>query len=81
MNEAQITQTAMAHLEQHSTAVLMDMHAKLEGTKDANERRISALVAEVIITRTNIAEAIDAIYEDIDFDGTFHQAIKMAIKG
>lgn len=79
MNEAQIIQKATAHLEAKSTADLVAMHATLEGTQDATERRISAFISEVLIARHDLAEAIDAIYDDFEFEGSFHDALVTAL--
>lgn len=69
-----------AHIEAQTTdqlfAILDIMEAKAKRTSD--ERMIKAAVSDTIEARHNLEDAMDRIYMDDDFEGTYTDALRIA---
>lgn len=69
-----------AHIESQTTdqlfAILDVMEAKAKRTPD--ERMIKASVSDAIEARHNLEAAMDKIYMDDNFEGTYTDALRIA---
>jgi len=68
-------------IEAKDTATLLAAHFAIEtkASKDAAERLTAALIADCIEDRHNLNDAMNAIFEDEDYAGTYHEALLMAL--
>jgi hypothetical protein len=85
MNTTQTKSPARIKLESaidaKSTATLLAAHGTLEAKADKlpEERLTAALIADCIEARHNLGDAMNAIFEDEDYAGTYHEALLMAL--
>lgn len=64
-----------------SNEELLAMSAVLQGEQDEAGRAVRSCVIDMLITRFNISEIMDDVYyENLDFEGTIHEAILIAIE-
>jgi hypothetical protein len=63
------------------TTVLLAAHATLTGraNPDAAERLTAATIADVLTARHGLDATLDAIFEDDDYAGTYHDALLAAM--
>ena len=78
MNTETIATAAVANME---TAQLMLMHGLLEdlAVRTEEDKIMRAAIAETIEERHNLTAALEAICEDVDFEGTYHDALVAAL--
>lgn len=64
-----------------TTAQLLDACDLIEAkaTTTSDERLVRAAMSDVIEERHDLAEAMDAIYADVDYDGTYTAALRAAL--
>lgn len=76
------TKTKMQSIiEGRSTSQLLDMLQKLEdGENTPDTRRVFAMIADVATDRLQINDALDEVFGNLHFDGTYLDAIKACIK-
>lgn len=85
MNTTQTKSPARTNLEAaiaaQSTATLLAAHVAIEtqAVKDEAERLTAALIADCVEARHNLSDAMNAIFEDDDFEGTYHEALLIAL--
>ena len=74
------TMTAAVTSLNRTAAELLDMHEMLERPELTEDQRlIKAAIASVIEERYGLGPKMDAIYGDLDFNGTYNEALRMAM--
>lgn len=69
-----------ANLDTKTTDELLVMHGQVEAPRMSHDDRlIAAMIADTITNRLNLGPALDAIYDDVDYEGTYHEAILKAM--
>jgi hypothetical protein len=70
-----------ARIEAQTTDQLLAVLAELDrkAKKTEEERLVAAAVSDVITTREGIDAELDAIFADVEYDGTYYEAILIAL--
>lgn len=78
MTTNEIATAAVADID---SAQLVLMHGLIEAQAERTEedKIMKAAIAETLEARHNLTAALDAICEDVDFDGTYHDALTKAL--
>lgn len=78
MNTTQTLRTAVAHKTTEELFAILDaLDAK--ASKDEAERAISAAVSDTIEARYGLGDKLEAIYADLDYEGTYTEALRAAM--
>lgn len=70
MTEARETEQLFSDL-----AVLEE---QMEGNGTAEQRMVAAMISDIIEKRHGLGPAMDVIFEDIDYAGTYREALELA---
>ena len=77
-----ITTAILAKIAPVSTNDLLFHHKTAEdmNTTDDMQRLVQSIMADELTRRLDINPEMDTIFEDLDYEGTYHEAIVIAIE-
>jgi hypothetical protein len=78
MDQMQIAEAAVANID---TAQLMLMAGLInaQAVKSDEDKIMASVIADTVAARHNLIETLDAICEDVDYEGTYYDALVLEL--
>lgn len=78
MNTATVLRSAVANKTTDELFAILDV-LDAKPSKDEADRAVSAAASDEISDRHNLGAKLDAIYDDLDYEGTYTEALRKAM--